>query len=148
MKSRTGKSITISQFLWKNYIFIILMSTLLIVIPYLTLGIISQVFKDDITCQQYTASWLIENRMQDTTIDKIIKSKGSIDIVDSNLSVEHLGGEDVLKVQQFTMEEFTRFLVETSSKQGNYHRDVAFNSDERCWIIVTFPVSLGRKSVV
>lgn len=142
MKSRTGKSITISQFLWKNYLFFILMSTFLIVIPYLTLGILSQVFKCDITCQQYTASWLIHNEMKETAIDKIIENKGSIDIVDSELRVQHLGGQDLLKVKQFTMEEYTRFLVETSNKQGDYHRDVAFHTEEKCWVIVTFPVSL------
>lgn len=142
MRSRGKKAITISRLLWQNYIVIIITSIALIVIPYAVLGLFAQIYSEDIPSYNYTASSIMQDSISDINLEGIIKNKGSVDVIQKDLSVIHLGGKETLGVKKFTMAELTDFFIDIKSNENDYHRDISFNNKEGFWVIVTFPISL------
>lgn len=147
-RENTGKLISISGYLWRNYIFIIVAATLLIIIPYLVLGVLSQVFQSRVMSNQYTATSIMADSIEDIDINDVIDNKGSVDVITGDLSVMHLGGTNTIPVTQFTMEQFTEFLMKTENAYSDYHRDIAYNKNEGFWLVVTFPVSLRLELII
>lgn len=147
-RKNKDKTISISSYLWKNYIFIIVAVTLLIIVPYIVLGVLSQVFQGRVKSRQYTAASIMEDAIEDIDIKGVIDNKGSVDVITKDLSVVHLGGTNRISVKQFTMEEFTKFLTSTENAFLDYHRDVAYNNNQEFWLIVTFPASLRIQIIV
>lgn len=147
-RENKGKSISISGYLWRNYIFILVTATLLIIIPYLVLGVLSQVFKGRVMSNQYTATSIMADSIEDIDSKGVIDNKGSVDVITEELSVIHLGGTNTIPITQFTMEQFTEFLMATENAYSDYHRDIAYNNNQGFWLVVTFPVSLRLELII
>jgi signal transduction histidine kinase len=147
-RKNKGKPISISGYLWRNYIFIIVAATLLIIIPYLVLGLLSHIFQGSVKSNQYTATSIMADSIEDIDIKGVIDNKGGVDVITEDLSVIHLGGINTIPITRFTMEQFTKFLMATENGHSDYHRDIEYNDNKGFWLVVTFPVSLKLEIIV
>ncbi len=115
---------------------------MLIIIPYLVLGLFAQIFQDRVKSNQYTAASIMKDRVEEIPTEEVVANNGSIDIIYDDLTVVHIAGVDTVQIHQFTMNQFTQFLMKATDVHSDYHRDVEYNEQQGFWLMVTFPVSI------
>ena len=138
----------ISKYLWRNYLSFIVVAILLILVPCFILEFISNSTKDRIFSNIYTADSLMENNIEDIIIDEVLAKNGSVDIITEDYRVHHLGGAITFSQEQFSKEEFATFLLEANTYDATYKRSIAYNSREKFWLMVSFPISLRMEFII
>jgi len=72
----------------------------------------------------------------------VIDNGGGVQVIDSNYEVVYSKGLNTLPKNRLTIAEFTDFLISSKSIKMPYSYDIAYNSREHFWLVVTFPTSL------
>ncbi|NLM94793.1 MAG: HAMP domain-containing histidine kinase, partial [Firmicutes bacterium] len=72
----------------------------------------------------------------------IVKSGGSVQVIDKDYRVVRSEGPDAIPQQQLTPTEFTEFLMWSKHKNTPFHHDILYNPEDEFWLIVTFPASI------
>lgn len=91
---------------------------------------------------RYPASVLMRDDYLQVDASSVVRSGGSITVVDRDFRVVRSEGADALPEGQLTPAEFTEFLAWSKHKSTPFHHDILYNPDRQFWLIVTFPASI------
>lgn len=128
-----------NQFL-VNFLTIFLLTILATVLAFFLLSIASKMIYGNLLKNQYSASSIIKENYQEIDATDIVNNGGGVQIVDKNYRIIYSEGLNTFDKDQFSIEEFTKFLTESKSK--SYHYDILYQEQGEFWLIVTFPTSI------
>lgn len=130
----------ISKKLLKNYI-IIYMLTLA-----LTLCVIFALFEfgNGISSSNGInyAEEIMKNDYQENYITQIKEHNGTVFIVNNDLTVIPLCGDNIPESESFTMSEWTDFIRGMDRKNRDFDCDIVYDENSRSWIVVEMPVAV------
>ncbi len=132
----------ISRVLWKNYIIMVIVSSVLIIVPFVLMIIITDIMKDKVVSYKYTADSIMCDDINKITVDDVIKKHGGVQVITKDLEVIQLGGLNNLLSNQLSVTEWTDFLLQCNREESEYTYSIAYNEKEKFWLVVEFPVSL------
>lgn len=137
-----NKNKNISKVLWKNYIIMVLVSSILIIVPFLLIVIFSDYMQDKIVTYKYNAKSIMCDDIERINIDEVVKNHGGVQVIIKDLEVIQLGGINSISQKQLTVSEWTDFLIQSNMDEWNdYTYSIAYNEKEQFWLVVEFPIS-------
>jgi signal transduction histidine kinase len=134
-----GKSKNVSKYLWSNYVFMVCISFLLVIAALSIILILSEPREK----QGLTAEAIMKDDISRIETSEIVRNRGNVDIVTSDLKVVHLAGAKGIPQGSFTMSEWTAFLTAADSIEQNVNYSIAYNEPGGFWVIVSFPVAVS-----
>ncbi|MGK0468326.1 HAMP domain-containing sensor histidine kinase [Clostridium sp.] len=129
----------VANMLLKNYLLLFIFSTIVFIVVSL---IISVSFKGLIKFEEIpelSAAQVMRDDYKNIDYSKILKYKGGIHVIDKNYKVVFSKGINPQKVNQYTKNEFSEFLINSGKHQRKYHYSVAYNSDSDFWLEIVIP---------
>jgi len=133
----------ISTVLWKNYIVMVFVSSILIIVPFLLMVIMTDFMKDKVVSYKYTANSIIHDDIEKIATDIVVKNHGGVQVITKDLEVIQLGGINNISSKKLSVTEWTDFLVQSNKGEwNNYTYSIAYNEKEQFWLVVEFPISL------
>lgn len=133
----------ISNVLWKNYIIMVFVSSILIIVPFLLMVIMTDLMKDKLVSSKYTAKSIMCDDIEKIPTDKIVKNHGGVQVITKDLEVIQLGGINTISSKKLSFTEWTDFLIQSNKGEwNNYTYSIAYNEKEQFWLVVEFPISL------
>lgn len=135
------KSKISNQFL-VNYFIVFLLSILATLFAYLLLSFADDVISKTLVKNIYPAKSLMQDDYGKIDAEPVVQNGGGVQVVDEYYKVVYSKGLNTLVTSQFTVGQFTEFLVKSKSKGIPYNYDISYNSQEKFWLIVTFPTSI------
>jgi len=106
------------------------------------LAIASRLAASAFATNRYPASTLMRDVYAQIDASPVVRSGGSVTVIDREFRVVRSEGEDALAQEQLTAAEFTEFLVWSKHKNTPFHHDILYNPKGEFWLIVTFPASI------
>ena len=130
-----------NQFLL-NYLTFFLMSLLAALFAYLLLSFADDVISKTLVKNRYPAELIMKDNYADIDAELVLQHGGGVQVINENYEVVYSKGLDTLGKKQFSVSEFTDFLVKSKEKGFKYHYDILYNPLGKFWLIVTFPTSM------
>ena len=106
------------------------------------LSIASRIASNAFALNRYPASSIMLDDYSQIDASPIVKSGGSVQVIDKDYRVVRSEGPDAIPQQQLTPTEFTEFLMWSKHKNNPFHHDILYNPEGEFWLIVTFPASI------
>lgn len=131
---------TISAILWKNYLFMMFVSILLVLVPYVMCLYFSIKINGMEEYSGCSAEALMQDDYRQIDVAKIDNLNGSVQVVTGNLKVITLCGEGILAEKELTQAEWTGFLI-WSGGVNDIECDILYNEKEKFWLLVELPVA-------
>lgn len=131
---------TIAGMLWKNYAFMVLVSIVMVVVPYIVCIAFSVKINEIEAYQNCAAADLMQDDYHKIDVAKIHNMNGSVQVVTKDLDVITLCGRGVISQKKLNDTEWTEFLIQ-SGDVNDIERDIAYNEKEKFWLIVELPVA-------
>lgn len=135
------KSKISNQFLI-NYLIVFFLSVLAAFFAFLLLSFADDVISKTLVKNVYPAELLMKDDYSEIDAESVVKNGGGIQIVNDDYEVVYSAGLNNLGTKKFSVSHFTEFLVKSKEKGFQYNYDILYNSQERFWLIVTFPTSI------
>ena len=134
---------TTRRYLRRRFLGVILATFAFILLP-IFLIVFLQGSSDRINNAQIYADGLLRDSWQDIDAADYVEDGGSVMIVDSNLDVVYLAGDDISEGKgSFNTSDWTGFLRNTGN-ESEYEYGVAYkDGDEGYWLILRKPISVG-----
>ena len=136
MKSKLSNAFLI------NYLIVFLLSLLAGICAVFLLSFSNDVIAKTLMKNNYPASALMRDDYADIDASPVVENGGGVQVVDAQYRVVSSAGLDIMEKKQFTVGEWTEFLVQSRSKGIAYHIDVQYNQNEHFWLVVVFPTSI------
>lgn len=128
-----------NQFL-VNFFMIFLLTVLATGLAFFLLFIAGKMISGSLVKNQFPASSIIKEDYNEIDATDIVHNGGGVQIVDKNYRIIYSQGLNTFNTDQFTIDEYTKFLTESKSK--TYHYDILYQEQGEFWLIVTFPTSI------
>lgn len=131
----------ISKKLMKNYIYMYMLTlalTIFIAIMLLSLGGNFSSY-DDINYSKK----LMENDYNKIDAEFIKERHGTAFIVNRDLKVIPICGDNLPKNDTFTMAEWTDFINKLNTRNRNFQCDITYNEKNKFWLVVEMPVAVN-----
>jgi signal transduction histidine kinase len=135
------KSKISNQFL-VNYLVVFFLSVLAAFFSFLLLSFADDVISKTLVKNVYPAELLMKDDYYEIDTVPVVKNGGGIQIVNDDYEVVYSAGLNTLGTEKFSVSQFTEFLVKSKEKGFKYNYDIFYNSQEKFWLIVTFPTSI------
>lgn len=135
----TGKRNTITTILWKSYLFMVLVSLLMIIVPCMIFMIFGARINRLESYHNCSAADIMQDDYRQIDVSRIRNLNGSVQIVTENLEVITLCGNGVISQNELSETEWTNFLIQ-SGGVNDIECDVLYNEKEKFWLIVELPV--------
>ncbi|NLM40145.1 MAG: HAMP domain-containing histidine kinase [Firmicutes bacterium] len=120
------------------FTFVILSTALAVAL----LSIGSRIASNAFAINRYPASSIMLDDYRQIDTSPIVKSGGSVQVIDKEYRVVRSEGPDAIPRKQLTPAEFTDFLMWSKHKNTPFHHDILYNPAGEFWLIVTFPASI------
>ena len=122
---QNGKIQTTRKYLRQKFVRVILAALGFAFLPFFLMVVLQNFFGEKVSQERKAASWLQESR-EDIDVSGILKKGWSATIVDEDLRVTHLAGDDMFGKDRLSVEEWTAFLCEAGETLG-WDIDVAYH---------------------
>ena len=119
---------------------IFLLTVLATGLAFFLLFIAGKMISGSLVKNQFPASSIIKEDYNEIDATDIVHNGGGVQIVDKNYRIIYSQGLNTFNTDQFTIDEYTKFLTESKSK--TYHYDILYQEQGEFWLIVTFPTSI------
>lgn len=124
-----------------NYILMFVITTMIAIFAFLLLDFSSDVIAKTLVKNNFTADMLMEDDYRNIDTTPVVDNAGGVQVIDENMNKVRSVGIDTLP-EDLTIGEFTEFLTKANSLGLPFSYSVAYNPQQRFWLIVTFPVSV------
>ncbi len=130
-----------NQFLM-NYLIVFLLSILAALFSILLLSFANNVISKTLVKNIYPAEQIMKDNYSEIEAELVVQNGGGVQVINENYEVVYSEGLNILETKQFSVGQFTEFLVRSKEKGFKYHTDILYNSQGKFWLIVTFPTSM------
>ncbi|PKM85660.1 MAG: hypothetical protein CVU86_01070 [Firmicutes bacterium HGW-Firmicutes-11] len=124
-----------------NYILMFVITTMIAAFAFLLMDFSSDVISKTLVKNNYTADMLMEPDYRNIDTTSVVENGGGVQVVDENMSILLSVGIDTLP-ENLTVGGFTEFLTKTNGVGHPFSYSVAYDPQQKVWLIVTFPVSV------
>ena len=125
---------TTRKYLRQKFVRVILAALGFAFLPFFLMFVIQNLLGARTGHEKEVTEWLRESR-EDVDVSEALKKGWSAAIVDEDLYVTHLGGNDIFEKDRLSKEEWTSFLCE-SGKMLGWGIDVAYHDGEDRYFLV------------
>ncbi len=125
-----------------NYILVFFITSIIAILAFFLLGIVSGFIEDALVKNQYDAASMMKDNYNDIQVLEIINHNGGVQVIDENYKVIYTKGINNFPKTQLTVFEFTQFLTSSQAISRAYSYSIAYNDKENFWLVITFPTSL------
>lgn len=126
--------------LLKNYISLFFLITIIgIFSTFLIINIGGFIQKNSIE-NTFKAENFMRNDYRDIDAKGLIDYGGGIEIVNKEKQVLLAKGNNVTGKNNFSEEEFSRYLFNMKKPDDQFNYDIAYNPEEKFWVIINYPV--------
>ncbi|KAB3525514.1 HAMP domain-containing histidine kinase [Alkaliphilus serpentinus] len=125
-----------------HYILMFVITTIIATTALYILTFVSQILDNKLVKNHYTAYSLMKDNVSEIEYMDVLRNNGGLQVIDSEYRVVFSKGINHFSKGQLTASEFTDFLTQAQSTKRNYSYSIAYNEEERFWLIITFPTSL------
>jgi len=125
-----------------NYGLMFIISVMIGLMGIATLSFASDVFAKNLVKNTITAQSLMQDDYDSIDAAPVLENGGGIQVVNSNYEIVYSQGINPFSASSLSAGEFTEFLTYSNAIGRQFNHDVAYNSQEQFWLVVTFPTSL------
>lgn len=136
MKSRINTQVL------RNYVYLLVFIVLVLFIGLAMTDFVNHILSQNLVKDRFPPSFLIRNEMEESAIAEIAEVNGGVYFIDSNLTLDHLGGIDPFGFKAMSTQEFTRFLTDSRKVGLPYSLQIEYSEALQGWVVVVFPTSL------
>ena len=130
-----------NQFL-KNYVLMFIISTMIGLFAFMTLGFADDLISKTLVKNNYTAQSLMRDDYKSIDWKSVTNNGGGVQVINTNYVVIYSAGLSNITKHRLTTAEFTDFLIMSKSNGISYSYSIKYNSKRRFWLVVTFPTSI------
>ncbi|WP_343762438.1 HAMP domain-containing sensor histidine kinase [Clostridium oceanicum] len=132
---------SISRKLMKNYISMYILASVLVIFVFIMLLSLSNVF-NDYRDNNY-AKQLIKDDYNKIDTKLIKDHNGTIFVVNKDLKVVPIWGENLPQNKSFTMSKWTDFINKIDENNRDFKCSIEYNDKNKFWLIVKMPVAVN-----
>jgi len=136
MKSRVNTQVL------RNYVYLLVFIVLVLFIGLAMTDFVNHILSQNLVKDRFPPSFLIRNEMEESAIAEIAEVNGGVYFIDSNLTLDHLGGIDPFGSKAMSRQEFTRFLTDSRKVGLPFSLQIEYSETLQGWVVVVFPTSL------
>ena len=117
-------------------------TSVIAVVAVFILGVASSILENSLVKNKYTASSIMKDDLLNLDYSDIIHNNGGVQVINSEYRIILSKGINNFPKSKLTASEFTEFLTQSQSVNRKYSYSVAYNENNKFWLIVTFPTSI------
>ncbi|HBZ41363.1 MAG: hypothetical protein A2Y20_03490 [Firmicutes bacterium GWF2_51_9] len=126
----------------RNYVYLLAFIVLVLFVGLAMTDFVNHILSQNLVKDRFPPSFLVTNEMDESAIAEIAEVNGGVYFIDSNLTLEHLGGIDPFGSKAMSRQEFTRFLTDSRKVGLPYSLQIEYSETLQGWVVVVFPTSL------
>lgn len=135
---QVGKIKTTRKYLRQKFARVILATFGFAFLPFLIILVLQNLYGKSVPNEKEAADWIRESP-EDIDVSAVLKKGWSAAVVDEDLYVTHLGGDEIFEKDRLSLEEWTTFLCDSGKTLG-WGIDIAYHDGEnRYWFVMRKP---------
>jgi hypothetical protein len=74
----------ISKVLWKNYIIMVIVSSVLIIVPFFLIVLATEYMRENVVAFKYTAESIMSNKIENIKVEDVVSHHGGVQVITRN----------------------------------------------------------------